>query len=414
MSTGCTRGRTHRSRCLEGALVLLSLVSTVPAAAEPVRVLLQTRVGVVRDENFFRSSRVVESKDLGSVGFTLDLFQARPRTTTNLQYVPSFEQEWAEPHFKAQDHRFYLGVSHQLSQRTRLGVRERLLRSNLANGFSAGELTPLVVAPRTHRFEHSLNVDLDHELSRRTGVVFGLEHQIYDYKTTKLFDTKAYGGSVGYAWRRERGFEMRAIARLLRHDPSNEDPTDIASVGFRFRQPVNRWQEMVFEAGGYDARGPAPAGGDRSRETRNGWYGSALYGWSNGRFAVSSAQLRRDVAPAPGVSVSTVADTAMLNTTLSPTERLRLDLGAQATRYEFLFGTRRVTDAFIGDVRGRWMMRPDVELVAGWSHIYQSSDVPELDNLDYDRFYFGVNFPLFRRGPAQAPDGALPSPIVTN
>jgi hypothetical protein len=396
-----------------GLAVVWALWVAAPGAAEPVRVVLSSRVGVVRDENFFRSSTQVQSKDLGAVGFTLDVFQTRPRTTFDLQYVPSFQQEWDQPHFKAQDHQVYLGVTHAVSERSKLGIRERLVRSNVANAVGVGEPAALVLASRTRRFEHSLQVDLDHALSPHTGVVFGLEHQIFNYETNKLFDTTAYGGSVGYAWRREKGFEMRAIARLLRHDPSNQDPTDVASLGLRYRQPVNQWQEMIFEAGGYSAKGPRSTGAGGGKETQSGWYGGASYGWS-GRYEVSSVALRRDVAPAPGVSVSTIADSAMINTTLTPIQRLKVDLGVQGTRYNFLFGGRRVTDALISDLRMRWQLRIDLELVAGLSHIYQKSDVPELDNLDYNRFYFGINFPLYRRGPARPPDGAMPMPIVTN
>jgi hypothetical protein len=407
-------GTDHPRLARRGAaLVLLALLAS-PLAAEPTRIWLSSRIGVLHDENFFRSSTAVERKDLGSIGFTLDLFQQRPRTTYELQYVPSFEQEWQGSRYRADDQRLYLGVSHQLSPRSKLGLRERLLWSDIANSIQ-GDVEPiaLVVAPRTRRFEHSLDVDLDHALSPHTGVVFGLEHQRYDYRTTRLFDTEAYGGSVGYAWHRERGSEMRAIARWLRHDPDLQAPTDITSVGVRYLEPVNRWQNLVLEAGGFSARGPITAGSD-ARSDRTGWYGDVIYGWSNGRFATSSVQLRRDVAPAPGVSVSTLADTAMLTTTISPLERLRLDFDAQGTRYSLLFGSRRVTDAFIGEVRARWLVRVDLALVAGWAHIYQQSNVPELDNLDYNRFYFGVSLPLYHRGPLQAPDGALPTPVVTN
>jgi len=112
--------------CLAGAVA-----AATPGVAEPVNVSISATTGVHRDENFFRNSVNVEEKDLGSIGLTLRIGQERPRLVYDLQYVPSFQREFDSPHFTAEDHRLEFAASHAASERTRLRLNERLLRSDV-------------------------------------------------------------------------------------------------------------------------------------------------------------------------------------------------------------------------------------------------------------------------------------------
>jgi hypothetical protein len=105
-----------------------------------------------------------------------------------------------------------------------------------------------------------------------------------------------------------------------------------------------------------------------------------------------------------------VADIAQLTTTLTLRQDLRLDLTGQGTRHRLIFESEQVTDTVLANARLRWELREGLELVAGFGRIHQSSDIPELDDLDYNRYFLGTSFPLYRRGRAQASPGLLPEP----
>ena len=401
-----------RARWRQGvtaALVVAAAASAAPAEAEPLNVSLSGTTGVYRDENFFRNSVNVEEKDLGGLGLTLRLGQDRQRTVWDLQYVPSFQREFDSPHFTAEDHRLELSVASSISERTRFRVNERLLRSDVQTDLlSGGTTSAFLVIPRTERFEHALNLTLARDLGRRNGLELGLIHERYEYESARLFDGESYGGSAAYAWRREDGTRFETLGRVLRHEPAHSAATDIASVGIRYSKPLDRWHGLIFDLGGFQARGPEVPDGDD--ETQNGWYGGIAYSWGTGRRATSRVQLRRDVAPAPGVGFSTVADIAQLTTTLSLRQDLRLDLTGQGTRHRLIFESEQVTDTVLANARLRWELREGFELVAGIGRIHQRSDIPELDDLDYNRYFLGTSFPLYRRGRTQASPGLLPEP----
>ena len=398
-------GRASGIACVwAGALA----AGIAPAFAEPVNVSLSATTGVFRDENFFRNSVNVEEKDLGGLGLTLRIGQERPRLTYDLQYVPSFQREFDSPHFTAEDHRLELAGVGLLSERTRLRVSERLVRSDVETDLLSSNA--VLVVPRTERFEHSLDVTLAHELGRRNELELGVVHQIYEYETVQLFDGTAYGASLGYAWRREDDTRLQLLGRAFRHEPDGRDGTDVVTAGARYRKPLDRWHELTFDAGAFQARAHDPDPGRDGSE--NGWYGGVAYSWSPGRRAVSSVQLRRDVSPAPGVGFSTVADLAQITSTLTLRERVRLDLSGQGARHRFLFESEQVTESVLADARLRWELRNGIELSGGIGWIHQRSDIPELDDLDYNRYFVGTSFPIYRRGRVTSP-GVLPGPTPT-
>jgi hypothetical protein len=385
------------------------MAAAAPALAAPLDVSLSATAGVLRDENFFRNSENVEEKDLGSIGLNLRLGQQRPRADFDLRYTPSFQRELDSPHFTAEDHRLELAVSGAPSERTRLRFNERLLRSDVQTDLisaSAGET--FLVVPRTERFEHAAHLGLARDVGRRSALDLGLFHERYEYEAAQLFDGTVFGGSLAYGWRQEDGGRFDLLGRVLRHDGDSRDATDIASLGVRYRKTLDRWHELIFDLGGFRASGEDL--GAREDQTEDGWYGGVTYSWSTGRRATSRALLRRDVAPAPGVGFSTVADTAQLATTLTLREPVRLDLIGQGTRYRAIFESEQTTDTVLLDARLRWEVRPAFELVAGVGRVHQRSDSPALDDLDYNRFFVGTSVPIYRRGRASTEPAALPSP----
>lgn len=396
-------GRRAMAACLAGAVAVAT-----PAVADPVNVSISATTGVHRDENFFRNSVNVEEKDLGSVGLTFRIGQERPRLVYDLQYVPSFQREFDSPHFTAEDHRLEFAASGSVSERTRLRLNERLIRSDVQTDLlSASSSNAFLIVPRTERFEHALHLGLARDIGRRNGIEVGLFHELFEYETTQLFDGTVFGGSLAYSWRQEDASRFDVLGRLLRHESDANDATDIGSVGISYRKTLDRWHDLVFDLGGFQARGSEPGGAD---ETEEGWYGGVAYSWGTGRWATSRAALRRDVAPAPGVGFSTVADLAQLTTTLTLRERVRLDLIGQGTRYRALFESEQETDTVLAGARLRWEVRPAFELIAGIGRIHQRSDVPHLDDLDYNQYHVGTSIPLYRRGRASAAPGPLPAP----
>jgi hypothetical protein len=375
-----------------------------------VNVSISATAGVVRDENFFRNSVNVEEKDLGSLGLTFKVGQERPRLVYDLQYLPSFQREFDSPNFTAEDHRLEFAAAGTLSERTRLRVEERLLRSDVQTDLLSTPVSgSFLVVPRTERFEHAFHLGLAHDIGRRNGLEVGVFHELFEYETTRLFDGTVVGGSLAYSWRQEDATRFDVLGRVLRHDSDSRDATDIASLGVRYRRPLDRWHELIFDLGAFRAQGDDFATAD-SDDSEDGWYGGVTYSWGTGRRATSRAQLRRDVAPAPGVGFSTVADTAQLATTLTLRERVRLDLAGQGTRYRAIFEDEQTTETLLADARLRWEIRPALELIAGIGRVHQTSDAPELDDLDYSRYFVGTSVPLYRRGRATAAPGLVPVP----
>lgn len=403
-------GLRRRSGLWRSGLVVAMAAGAVawPAAlaAEPLEFSLSGRTGFQRNENFFRNALNVEEKDLGGLGLTFKLGQQRPRMDFQVEYVPSFAREFDSPHYTAEDHRLSASLDRRFSERTRLSIDERLLRSDVETDLQTSPTSgAFLVVPRTDRFEHGLQVLLDRDLGRRNGLQLGLIHELYEYETDRLFDGEVYGGSAGYSWHREDGGRFEAIGRVLRHEQSDRDDTDIGSLGLRYRRPVDRWHEFVVDAGAFQARGPEDPALRGNDETRNGWYGGATYSWTTPRLATSSVSLRRDVVPAPGIGFSTIADVAYLLTTFNLGSDVRLDLTGQGARHRRIFAQEEVTESLIGTSRLRWEVRPGFELMAGYGRVHQRSDSPALDDLDYNRYMIGTSFLLYRRGPAPARPG---------
>lgn len=396
---------------LVGVLAAGAATAPCPLAAEPLEFSISARTGVHRNENFFRNALNVEEKDLGGLGFTFKVGQQRPRTDFDVAYMPAFQREFDSPHYTAEDHRLSASLTHRFSERTRLDVDERLLRSDVETDLqTSGTTGSFLVVPRTDRFEHGLLVRLDRDLGRRNGLELGLIHELYEYETTRLFDGQVFGGLAGYSWRREDGGRLEALGRVLRHEQSDRDDTDIASLGLRYRRPVDRWHEFIVDAGAFQARGPEDSTVRGNDETRNGWYGGATYSWTTPRLATSTVSLRRDVVPAPGIGFSTEADVGSLLTTLNLGSDVRLDLIGQGARHRRLFVEEEVTESLMGTARLRWEVRPGFELMAGYGRVHQTSDSPALDDLDYSRYMIGSSFLLYRRGPGPERPGTAEVP----
>jgi hypothetical protein len=396
---------------LLGVLAAGAATAPCPLAAEPLEFSISARTGVHRNENFFRNALNVEEKDLGGLGLTFKIGQQRPRTDFEVEYVPSFQREFDSPHYTAEDHRLSASLTRRLSDRTRLDVDERLLRSDVETDLqTSGTTGSFLVVPRTERFEHGLLVRLDRDLGHRNGLELGLIHELYEYEATRLSDGQVYGALAGYSWRRQDGGRLEAIGRVLRHEQSDRDDTDIGSLGLRYRRPVDRWHEFIVDAGAFQARGPENPTLRGNDETRNGWYGGATYSWTTPRLATSSVSLRRDVVPAPGIGFSTIADLGHLITTFNLGSDVRMDLSGQGARHRRIFAEEEVTESLIGTARLRWEVRPGFELMAGYGRVHQRSDSPALDNLDYNRYMIGSSFLLYRRGPGPERPGTAQVP----
>lgn len=394
-----------------GVLAAGAAVAPCPLSAEPLQFSISARTGVHRNENFFRNALNVEEKDLGGLGLTFKVGQQRPRTDFQIEYVPSFQREFDSPHYTAEDHRLSATLKRRLSDRTRLELDERLLRSDVESDLQAGVTTgAFLVVPRTERFEHGLLLRLERDLGRRRGLELGIIHELYEYEATRLSDGQVFGALGGYSWRKQDESRLQALARVLRHEQSGRDDTDIGSLGLRYLRPVDRWHEFIFDVGAFQARGPEDPTVRNNDETRNGWYGGATYSWTTPRLATSSVSLRRDVVPAPGIGFSTVADMGHLITTLNLGSAVRLDLAGLGARYRRIFLEEEVTESLTGTARLRWEVRPGFELMAGYGRVHQRSDSPALDDLDYNRYMIGSSFLLYRRGPGPERPGTAPMP----
>lgn len=425
------------------ALVILTLLTGVtfpplarPAGAGELRVTLDAEAGVRSDGNYGQVAQTgeeVESQDLARGGFNLNLsWNQLDRWQAALGYSPSYERSLDDSSISGTAHRLDLALRGDLTRLMSLQIRDRLLSSpnlDLYQPVVAGE--PVAVPRRGDQLLHSLDVSLNHEITRRFALVGGADTSQRRFEDPALIDSDTLGGRLGAVWRWTEEHTFEAIASAGTFSYENGRESDVRTAGLGYERPLGRNVRLSLEAGAFwvevtdpgravlvpapadptdpidptDPADPAgPSGAAVEEESKTGWRGGfrfsqqlQLFGWSAG--------YRHDVAPGYGIGRESVVDNGFVGVATGIGRRLTFGLDANASRQREVDDTNadtsgRELEFAAGTARLSWAVLPSLRLTGGYSRIWQSSKVEPFEDLSYDRYFLGLAFRIFSTGEA--------------
>lgn len=389
---------TRRKRAGLRFALLLAAASCASAAGAQRSFSLLANTGVDRDENFFRRASQVEEKTLGSVGLTAKYGYEKPTLDFELLFVPSFRRELDQPGYENDSQRLHLRLDKQFSERTSMGLRGKLLATD---NTQLGPEEPLLVQQRTETRSGGINLDLEHALDTRSSLLVGAEYSRSEYESAALFDHRTLGVVLGVGRELSRRDELKLLARARRFDLSNDNDTDVTSLGLAYERVLAPSREVTVEAGAFriEGRGRVIGAGFDDDSDELGWYGGLYYRHASAEPFSYTARLWREVSPSIGFGDPTVVESATVTAATPAGDKLSFDFIAGYARYLFLFGRDQQVEALQGTARANWFITPDIRLSFDYTRVHQTADLPDLDNLDYGRYSAGINFPLFRSGP---------------
>lgn len=421
----CARERRRRAR-----LAALAFLLAGPLSAGELRVALEGQAGVTSDGNYGQVDQDQDYQSIGRAGFDLRLSYALERMNLALAYSPFYERNLDEDEDGEEtsgrqsgtSHRLAFGLVGELTQRLTLSIQERLQKSPNLDLYQP-VVTPdtIAVARRGDQLTHSLDVLLDHALSRRAALTLGLTHGRRTYEESDLVDSESLGARVGAAWDLARQRRLDAYAGLAHYDYETDNEADVRLLGVGYARELGRDGQIRLEGGAWsvESRERFGPGGvlvdpDAEEETETGWrgglqlsYGRELVRWFAG--------LSHDVSPGAGLGRAMEADNLFLGLTTSLGRRWTFGVDGNASRQTDIgdrpfvdtdgdgiddFGNQSFDTEFIaGSVRLGWNLAQSVRIDGGYSHIWQEAEGRgPFEDLSYDRFFLGVAVRFFSTG----------------
>ncbi|HKV11796.1 MAG TPA: hypothetical protein VJ725_26855 [Thermoanaerobaculia bacterium] len=426
----CTREPRHGARLAALAFLLAGLLAG-PLAAGELRVVLEGQAGVTSDGNYGQVDQENEGQDyqsIGRAGLDLRLSYALERMNLALAYSPFYERnlddggEEGSGRASGTSHRLAFGLVGELTQRLTLSIQERLQKSpNLDLYQPVVNPDTIAVARRGDQLTHSLDVALDHALSRRSALTLGLTHGRRTYEESGLIDSESLGARVGAAWDLARQRRIDAYAGLSHYDYETDNEADVRLLGVGYARELGRDGQIRVEGGAWsvESRERFGPGGvlvdpDAEKETETGWrgglqlsYGRELVRWSAG--------LSHDVSPGAGLGRAMEVDNLFLGLSTSLGRRWTFGVDGSASRQTDIgdrpfvdadgdglddFGNESFDTEFIaGSVRLGWNLAQRLRIDGGYSHIWQDAQgAGPFEDLSYDRFFLGVAVRLYSTG----------------
>lgn len=436
-------------------LVLTCLVLAMfarPAGAGEFRFILEGEAGFVDDGNYAQvdQDQVLRGEQLGRVGANLRLSYEMERLNLALGYSPFYERSidggdgGDEGEVSGTYHRLDLGLVGDLTRRLTLGVRERLQKSPNLDLY-APAVTPdtVAVSRRGDQLAHSLDVTVNHAVTRRAGLLLGATHTLRTFEEDDLFDSESLGARIGAAFNLMNDRTIDATAGLARFEYENDGEADVGSLGVAYGRELGRDGRLRVEAGawsvestervrlvpvepepepepGVEPEPEIPTGFQTFEET--GWRGGLQYSYGRERVRWALGY-SHDVAPGTGLGRTVEADNLFAGVSTSIGRRWTLGLDASASRQSDLRDNADLdldtgsngsndsnTEFAAGTARFGWTLAQAVRLTGGYSRVWQESRTELFEDLSYDRFFLGLAVRIYSTGENPREPDRLGSP----
>jgi len=416
-----------------GAFCLTALLALpAGAAAGELRLLIEADGNVRNDGNYLQQAtrQAAEGPDgepadardpehtVARGGFRLNLSYKLPRTTLALAYDPSYEESLDDEGLSGFIQALRFGLIAHPSRRSTLALSEHLvssrnfeeaalvLQSSGAAGAAADQaaakgVEAIAVSRRGDQLASFFDAGTTFDLTRRTSLLLGASHTLRTFdEETDLVDSRGVGvtGGVRFHTTEQRSWELLAGAE--RYDFEDDSDSEVAWGGLGFATDFARDGRLHAELGAFRAalretpRSPV--------ENHTGPRGSFGLSYVHQRFTWATGY-RHGASPGIGLGRATLVDSAFGGiSTLG--RRLTVGLAGNASRTRDLAddagnGTGRGTvDTATGTLRASWGFAAWGRLTAGYSRIWQQSDLEPFEDLSYSRYFLGFALRLYNSG----------------
>lgn len=432
--------------CLWG-LLAVSLFHA--AAAGELRVVLEGEAGVRNDGNYRRLDQPIDPTDqadqedaarrdqsVGRAGLNLQLSYALQRLNLALGYSPSYERSLDNADISGTTHRLDFGLVGDLTRRLQLDVRERLLSTpNLDLYAPVATPETTTVTRRGDQLSHALDVTLNHNFSRRTSLLLGVNHALRKYEDENLFDSEALGARIGAGFDLKRGHRIEVAAGVGQFDYRDRGDADVRTLGVAWAYDLTPSNHLRLEAGAYsvdsterllrvlpggpdDPGAPAVTETVLARESRQGWRGGLQFAQERQllRWALG---LSHDISPGAGLGRAVEADNAFVGLSVPVGRRLEFGLDGNASRQNALSSRDdlqiagrqdELTEFAAGTARASWTFAPAFRLEGGYSRVWQRSRVESFGDLNYGRYFLSLAVRLYSSGETPKTPDSLERP----
>jgi hypothetical protein len=412
--------------------VVLALLLPGEGRAGEFRFLLEGEAGM-RDDGDYRdlngdgalASPQEDSRARG--GLNLQLSYALERLNLALSYAPAYERSLDHDQGnKDQDNREISGTTHRLdfgligdlTRRSRLNVRERLLETpdlDVYTPSSAPETT--AVTRRGDQLSHTFDVTLDHDFSRRTSLFLGATHSLRKFEAESLVDSEDLGARIGAGFELARGQRIEASAGVGQYDYKERGDAGVLTLGVAWVSDFGRSSHLRLEAGAFavdstergsvlvfpDPEEPPVVREVVVRDSSEGFRGNLQFSQER-RFLRWAFGFSQDVSPGSGLGHAVEADNAFLGLSFPVGRRLDLGLDASASRQNGLsgdanrLGENELTEFAAGTARAAWTFAQAFRLEGGYSRVWQRSQVAAYGDLNYARYFLNLAFRIWSSG----------------
>lgn len=361
-------------------------------------------------------------------GLNLQLSYALERLNLALDYSPSYERSLDGSETSGTTHRLDFGLIADLTRRSRLNVRERLLETPDLDVYAPSSAPEtMTVTRRGDQLSHTFDVTLDHDFSRRTSLFLGATHSLRKFEAESLVDSEDLGARIGAGFETARGQRIEAAAGVGQYDYKERGDADIRTLGVSWASDFGRSSHLRLEAGAFavdstergsllvfaDPEGPPVVREVVVRDSSEGFRGNLQFSQER-RFLRWAFGLGRDVSPGSGLGRAVEADNAFLGLSFPVGRRLELGLDGSASRQNDLSedptvtveptaGERdrregELTEFAVGTARASWTFAQAFRLEGGYSRVWQRSQVAAYGDLNYARYFLNLAFRIWSSG----------------
>jgi hypothetical protein len=402
-------------------LPLFLLLLAGPADAGEFRFVAEGEAGVT-DSRYddVEGVQVSDYESIGRAAFDLRLSYALQRLDLALAYSPAYERSLENSELSGLSHRLAFGLAGDLTRRLRLSVQERLYQTPDLDPYEpVASPETIAVTQRGDQLAHSLDVSLDHAMTRRTSLGLGLSHGRRIYEEESLFDSESLGARFGIGWSFTPDRRIDATAGLGRYEYENRNEADVRSLGVGYSREIGRDGQLSVNAGywsleqtvRFDLLGE-PLEVPVEQEEETGWSGGLHF--SHGRERIRWALgYSHDVSPGAGLGRAAEVDNVFAGLSTSVGRRWSFGLDANASRQEDLLGEPEVDDTgeggpivlqdvntefLAGSARVGWNLGQILRLTGGYTRVWQRARRGPFDDLSYDRVFLGLAVRIYDTG----------------
>jgi hypothetical protein len=397
-------------------LPVLAVLLAGPVRAGEFRFLVDGEAGVT-DSSYDDAGEGVRVNDYESIAraaLDLRLSYALQRWDLGLSYSPAYERSLENSDLAGTSHRLAFGLAGELTRRLRLSIQERLYQTPDLDPYRpVSSPETIAVTQRGDQLAHSLDVSLNHELSRRTSLILGLAHGRRTYEEDNLFDSESLGARFGAGWSLTPDRRIDATAGLGRYEYENRNEADVRTLGVGFTREFGRdgqmgvdagyWsveQTLLFDIGGIPLEQPL-------EEEETGWrgglhlsHGRELFRWALG--------YSHDVSPGAGLGRAAEVDNLFAGISTSLGRSWTFGLDANASRQDDLLAGSSVqgvdvaeakTEFLAGSARASWNLGQIFRLTGGYTRVWQrAARQTPFEDLSYDRLFLGIGIRIYDTG----------------